>query len=89
MDVLFSGYPDPAQPKMLCDVCGKDFNDASNLRRHKLTHNARQKAFKYELCDKAFARSDHLKKHAEAMHALRSVLGLCASKVIYFLGVCS
>jgi len=60
---------------MLCDVCGKNFNDASNLKRHKLTHNTVEKPFKCELCDKAFARSDHLKKHVATVHVLRLAAG--------------
>ncbi|XP_014218337.2 uncharacterized protein LOC106646732 [Copidosoma floridanum] len=46
-----------------CQVCGKVFNNASALTKHKLTHSDERK-YSCNLCGKAFKRQDHLNGHS-------------------------
>jgi len=43
----------------LLQVCGKVFNNASALTKHKLTHSDERK-YVCTMCGKAFKRQDHL-----------------------------
>ncbi|EFN64170.1 Zinc finger protein 39, partial [Camponotus floridanus] len=43
-------------------VCGKVFNNASALTKHKLTHSDERK-YVCTMCGKAFKRQDHLNGH--------------------------
>ncbi|XP_048504892.1 mucin-4 isoform X8 [Athalia rosae] len=45
-----------------CQVCGKVFNNASALTKHKLTHSDERK-YVCTMCGKAFKRQDHLNGH--------------------------
>ncbi|XP_026824869.1 uncharacterized protein LOC105280652 isoform X2 [Ooceraea biroi] len=45
-----------------CQVCGKVFNNASALTKHKLTHSDERK-YVCTVCSKAFKRQDHLNGH--------------------------
>ncbi|XP_066597928.1 zinc finger protein 541-like isoform X2 [Prorops nasuta] len=45
-----------------CQVCGKVFNNASALTKHKLTHSDERK-YVCTMCSKAFKRQDHLNGH--------------------------
>uniref|UniRef100_A0ABD2WSP6 Transcriptional-regulating factor 1 n=1 Tax=Trichogramma kaykai TaxID=54128 RepID=A0ABD2WSP6_9HYME len=45
-----------------CQVCGKVFNNASALTKHKLTHSDERK-YVCSMCGKAFKRQDHLNGH--------------------------
>ncbi|XP_063991092.1 mucin-12 isoform X2 [Diachasmimorpha longicaudata] len=45
-----------------CQVCGKVFNNASALTKHKLTHSDERK-YVCGICGKAFKRQDHLNGH--------------------------
>ena len=48
--------------KLPCDQCGKIFdNDTALLRHRSHTHVVRM--YKCKTCDKAFAKSHHLKRH--------------------------
>ncbi|KAG5320551.1 ZN541 protein, partial [Acromyrmex heyeri] len=45
-----------------CQICGKVFNNASALTKHKLTHSDERK-YVCTMCGKAFKRQDHLNGH--------------------------
>ncbi|XP_074115296.1 uncharacterized protein LOC141537969 [Cotesia typhae] len=58
--------PKPSSPNrqgpQQCQVCGKVFNNASALTKHKLTHSDERK-YVCTMCGKAFKRQDHLNGH--------------------------
>ncbi|XP_067210599.1 zinc finger protein 541 isoform X4 [Linepithema humile] len=58
--------PKPSSPNrqgpQQCQVCGKVFNNASALTKHKLTHSDERK-YACTMCGKAFKRQDHLNGH--------------------------
>ena len=47
-----------------CELCGKEFNDRGNFKKHAFTHQE-EKPFKCQTCLKGFIRKDFLKKHQE------------------------
>ncbi len=49
---------------LTCELCGKEFNDKANFRKHAFTHQE-EKPFKCEKCLKGFTRKDLCKKHQE------------------------
>ncbi|XP_018590611.2 zinc finger protein 850 [Scleropages formosus] len=55
-----------------CSVCLKQFQFASKLQRHQLTHSG-QRPFVCPLCGKAFRQAAHLKTHQET-HAKQAAL---------------
>lgn len=46
-----------------CDVCQKSFAHATNLSRHRKTHEDVQSKLECTICQKQFSRSDNLKQH--------------------------
>ena len=53
---------------IICQECGRDFNQASALRRHiKIVHK-KELPHACSQCDKKFALAESLKKHMEAIH---------------------
>ncbi len=56
----------------VCDFSGCNFKatQKNNLYRHMRTHTGK-KQFRCDICDKAFARKDHLKKHMEGKFHMR------------------
>jgi len=51
-----------------CTLCGKDFAQAGDLKRHTNTVHFAMKNFKCSLCDKAFGQNSHLKYHTRNIH---------------------
>ena len=47
-----------------CEVCPKQFNHKTDLRRHMCLHTG-EKPFSCEVCGKGFIREDRMVKHAE------------------------
>lgn len=44
-----------------CDLCFRKFSDASNLKRHEMTHNT--KLYHCKICEKVFPIASQLKRH--------------------------
>jgi ribosomal protein L34E len=70
-------HPDPAAlfPKIkklpakhICDICGKDFTRAHNLKAHKHSH-ANERPYGCKYCNKAFVRKHDRDRHIEKLHA--------------------
>ena len=47
-----------------CEVCPKQFNHKTDLRRHMCLHTG-EKPFSCEVCGKGFIREDRMVKHAD------------------------
>lgn len=58
---------DPLQ----CEVCLKYFSSKNNKKRHEMIHSG-EKPFQCALCDRSFARKDHIQDHMERTHAAPS-----------------
>ncbi len=46
----------------ICEICGKNFNNASTFKRHLMIHTG-EKPYKCEWCGKSFIKSDNHKRH--------------------------
>lgn len=73
---LNTTHPDPSAlfPKIkkppakhVCDICGKDFTRAHNLKAHKNSH-ANERPYGCKYCDKAFVRKHDRERHVEKLH---------------------
>ena len=57
-----------AKKNKKCDLCGKSFTQAGNLKKHiNSVHNG-QKDHKCDLCLKTFSEAGKLKRHINAVH---------------------
>ena len=52
--------------KYVCDKCGKQFTEKSNLTRHMKTHVQSSQTYPCDVCGKEFKRADHRKRHEES-----------------------
>ncbi|XP_037083366.1 zinc finger protein 771-like [Pollicipes pollicipes] len=55
-------HPHPVKQEFRCSVCGRDFPNGFNLRRHHLTHSG-ERPFGCDVCGKRFTQPSILKKH--------------------------
>ncbi|XP_043230782.1 zinc finger protein 628-like [Amphibalanus amphitrite] len=55
-------HPHPVKQEFRCSVCGRDFPNGFNLRRHLLIHSG-ERPFGCDLCGKRFTQPSILKKH--------------------------
>ncbi|XP_049796595.1 zinc finger protein 708-like isoform X2 [Schistocerca nitens] len=62
VNVSFQGNLLTANRTHKCDICGKSFARAGNLKKHGLIHTGK-KRHKCEICDKSFTQSNNLKTH--------------------------
>jgi uncharacterized Zn-finger protein len=46
----------------MCDVCGKEFSQSGDKRRHERTHTS-FRPYQCFICDKEFNQSGHLQRH--------------------------
>ena len=53
----------------ICDICGKCFSKAANLKRHMLSHCS-DGLFQCDVCDKSFSRPDVRNKHVQNIHGV-------------------
>ncbi|XP_037079656.1 zinc finger protein 19-like [Pollicipes pollicipes] len=56
-------HPHPVKQEFRCSVCGRDFPNGFNLRRHLLVHSG-ERPFGCDLCGKRFTQPSILKKHS-------------------------
>ena len=53
-----------------CNVCGRGFNDPSNLEGHMSTHTNR-KPFRCPLCGNEFSYKQNFKAHLKSQHNIK------------------
>lgn len=65
-----SSKPSAARKDVVCDFCGKTFNNNSKLKSHTLTHT-NEKTYTCDAvgCNKAFARRSDLRRHQRTIHS--------------------
>ena len=49
-----------------CDICDREFVNASNLRRHARSHADERPSFQCDMCKREFVSADNLKRHARS-----------------------
>lgn len=55
---------------IICETCGKAFQNKSHLKKHKLTH-LEHKPYICEICQKSFAESSRLVSHMAVHSGIR------------------
>ncbi|KAF0293842.1 Zinc finger protein 782 [Amphibalanus amphitrite] len=57
-------HPHPVKQEFRCSLCGREFPNGFNLRRHHLTHSG-ERPFGCDVCGKRFTQPSILKKHSK------------------------
>lgn len=53
--------------RFICEVCGKDFTNMSNLYRHRKSHGSAE-VFRCQICGISIKRKDNFLRHCNDMH---------------------
>lgn len=62
-----SSRPTPPTGKLICDECGRDFDQIHKLNHHKRYHDRKHNC-PYDGCDKKFGTKTHLDRHINDKH---------------------
>ncbi|XP_044736711.1 oocyte zinc finger protein XlCOF6-like [Chrysoperla carnea] len=72
--------------KSVCDTCGKEFFNIAKLKRHKQSHETREKTIFCLLCDRMFARHSTLMIHNKKYHSgkplMKKICNICGKSVL-------